>query len=232
MFSEKMMPHFSDTDALGHINNTKPPVWFEGGREPVFKLFIPDLDLKNWQLIIAKIEEDNLIGRFVKPSLNRIMDFQAEKNSSRFNSSIGPESNISGNWETAFSPDSEDDKYIAKGIFNQKGNMVTGTFRTTTGDYRYLEGELNGNELKLSTFDGAHAFLFTAEVTDSTMAGTFYSGNHWKEPFMAKRNDAFELPDANQLTFLKEGYDSVSFSFPDEKGNKVSFTDKRFTLYL
>jgi acyl-CoA thioester hydrolase len=56
MFSDKMMPHFSDTDALGHINNTKPPVWFEGGRAPIFKFFTPDLDPKKWQLIIAKIE--------------------------------------------------------------------------------------------------------------------------------------------------------------------------------
>lgn len=56
MFSEKMMPHFSDTDALGHINNTKIPVWFEGARVPIFKFFTPDLDPKKWQLIIAKIE--------------------------------------------------------------------------------------------------------------------------------------------------------------------------------
>ncbi len=56
MFSEKITPHFSDTDALGHINNTKPPVWFEGGRAPIFRLFTPDLDPKKWQLIIAKIE--------------------------------------------------------------------------------------------------------------------------------------------------------------------------------
>ncbi len=56
MFSEKLTPHFSDTDALGHINNTKPPVWFEGGRAPIFKFFTPDLDPKKWQLIIAKIE--------------------------------------------------------------------------------------------------------------------------------------------------------------------------------
>jgi len=56
MFTEKLMPRFTDTDALGHINNTKVPVWFEGAREPIFKLFVPDLDIKNWQLIIAKIE--------------------------------------------------------------------------------------------------------------------------------------------------------------------------------
>ncbi len=56
MFTEKLMPRFSDTDALGHINNTAIPVWFEGARTPVFKLFTPDLDLKKWPLIIAKIE--------------------------------------------------------------------------------------------------------------------------------------------------------------------------------
>ena len=56
MFTEKFMPRFSDTDALGHINNTKLPVWFEGAREPVFKLFMPDLNPKAWQLIIAKID--------------------------------------------------------------------------------------------------------------------------------------------------------------------------------
>ncbi|WP_159817368.1 acyl-CoA thioesterase [Colwellia sp. 20A7] len=56
MFTEKLMPRFNDTDALGHINNTTIPVWFEGGREPIFRLFIPDLDLSKWKLIIAKIE--------------------------------------------------------------------------------------------------------------------------------------------------------------------------------
>jgi len=56
MFKEILIPRFSDTDALGHINNTKVPAWFEGAREPIFKLFIPDLDPKKWQLIIAKIE--------------------------------------------------------------------------------------------------------------------------------------------------------------------------------
>ncbi len=56
MFSEKLMPRFSDTDALGHINNTLLPVWFEGARDPVFRFFMPELDTKKWQLILAKID--------------------------------------------------------------------------------------------------------------------------------------------------------------------------------
>jgi len=82
--------------------------------------------------------------------------------------------------------------------------------------------------MKLSTFDGAHAFLFTAKVTDSTMDGQFYSGNHWKEPFVAKRNEAYELPSANELTFLKDDYDGLEFSFPDENGNIISLSDERY----
>lgn len=56
MFTETFTPRFSDTDALGHINNTKVPIWFEGARTPIFKLFTPELDLNNWPLILAKID--------------------------------------------------------------------------------------------------------------------------------------------------------------------------------
>ena len=58
MFSYAVMPGFSDTDALGHINNTRLPVWFENARDPVFKIFTPDFDLKNWPLILARISVD------------------------------------------------------------------------------------------------------------------------------------------------------------------------------
>ncbi|OUR97709.1 redoxin [Flavobacteriales bacterium 33_180_T64] len=180
--------------------------------------------------IKAVVKDGTLNGSFIKESLDRVVPFFAEYGvETRFDvSHKNTAKNITGNWETMFSPDSEDDKYIAKGVFKQEGSKVSGTFRTTTGDYRYLEGVLDGNTMKLSTFDGAHAFLFTAEVTDSTMSGVFYSGNHWKEPFTAKRNKDFELPDANKLTFLNEGYDALEFTFPDVNGNQVSLSDKRF----
>jgi acyl-CoA thioester hydrolase len=56
MFSETLMPRFSETDALGHINNTALPTWFEAARTPFFRFFTPDLDCNNWKLIVAKIE--------------------------------------------------------------------------------------------------------------------------------------------------------------------------------
>ena len=44
------------TDALGHINNTVIPQWFEGARNPIFRLFSPEfnLSLSQWGLILAK----------------------------------------------------------------------------------------------------------------------------------------------------------------------------------
>ena len=56
MFTIKISPRFAETDALGHINNTVVPVWFEQARAPVFRFFTPDLDFRKWKLIVAKIE--------------------------------------------------------------------------------------------------------------------------------------------------------------------------------
>lgn len=177
--------------------------------------------------ISAKLTENGLQGNFVKPSLDRIVPFTASKGNIRFLSTQKSNINISGNWETVFSKDT-DSSYIAKGVFKQNNNKVTGTFRTTTGDYRYLEGIMDGDSLKLSTFDGAHSFLFTAKATDSTLNGFFYSGNHWKEPFTATLNNTYELPKEEELTYIKEGYQYFDFSFPDTRGRVVSLNDPEF----
>tara|TARA_R110000868_G_scaffold4211_14_gene26755 strand:- start:12176 stop:13399 length:1224 start_codon:yes stop_codon:yes gene_type:complete len=167
-------------------------------------------------------------GMFRIESLDRDVPFIATYGiSDRFNSDLPSEYFVSGIWETYFSPGTLDE-YVGKGIFVQNDNRVTGTFRTTTGDYRFLEGLVTGDSLKLSAFDGAHAFLFKAKITDTTLNGIFYSGNHFKEPFIAKRNEVFELPDEDSLTYLKKGYSQFSFSFPDTTGKIISLTDKQF----
>jgi len=178
--------------------------------------------------IAGNFTENSIKGQFIKESLDRIVPFEARHNiSERFNGNNDSKLDVTGVWETLFSPNTNDE-YVAKGIFLQENDKVTGTFRTTTGDYRYLQGIMDGDSLKLSAFDGAHAFLFTAKVTDSSMNGMFYSGNHFKEPFVAKRNDSYQLPSPDSLTFIKEGYDKLSFTFPDKNGNMISLTDEEF----
>ncbi|AKB12696.1 MAG: acyl-CoA thioesterase [Methanosarcina thermophila] len=62
MFSTIVSPRFGDIDGLGHVNNTVLPVWFEIGRNPIFRLFSPDLDLSPdvWHLILVRTEFDFL----------------------------------------------------------------------------------------------------------------------------------------------------------------------------
>ena len=182
--------------------------------------------------VIAK-DGKRITGDFIKPSLDRVVPFtmtygKKERFPELSNYEKPQSIDVSGNWETVFSPDNDEERYIAKGVFEQNGNTVTGTFRTTTGDYRYLEGTIAGTRMKLSTLDGAHAFLFTATVVGDSLTGTFYSGNHFKEPFRAKRNPNYELPDDKTLTYLKEGYDKLAFSFPDSSGKMISLDDERF----
>lgn len=178
--------------------------------------------------IAGKFTDTTITGEFINESLNRVVPFSATQGElTRFNAKQGASMNVSGIWETEFSPDTIG-SYLGKGIFTQEGNKVKGTFRTTTGDYRYLEGIMDGDLMKLSAFDGAHAFLFVAKVTDSTINGTFYSGNHFQEPFEGRRNVNFELPDADSLTFLKPGHGKFNFSFPNTEREQVSLEDAEF----
>lgn len=66
----KFLPRFNDTDALGHINNASYSTWFEEARRPVFEFFVPDLDPKKWNLILARVEIDFLAqGHYQKETV-------------------------------------------------------------------------------------------------------------------------------------------------------------------
>jgi thiol-disulfide isomerase/thioredoxin len=136
--------------------------------------------------------------------------------------------NVSGRWETDFSPNNPSDFYKAIGQFTQDNNYLSGTFMTETGDYRFLEGNMYNDSLFLSCYDGAHLFLFKAQLKNDTLFGNFWSGSHWEEPWIAYRNDDFELTNPDSLTFLKEGYDNLSFTFPNLNGDSVSLNDEKY----
>lgn len=138
------------------------------------------------------------------------------------------EVDVSGRWGVTFRDD-DGNEMNAVGEFRQERDRLFGTFLTPTGDYRYLEGDVRRRNIYLSCFDGAHAFLFKGRVLlDGTLEGDFWSGTAWHETFVAKMDDEAALPDPTRLTFLKEGYERLEFSFPDEDGNEVSLSDERF----
>ncbi len=135
--------------------------------------------------------------------------------------------NISGTWQVEFSKGT-DNEYKSIGQFQQVDNYVTGTFMTETGDFRYLEGNMYNNNLYLSCFDGAHAFLFKASFINNVLEGNFWSGSHWEEPWVASRNEKFKLTNPDSLTFLKEGFETVNFKLPNLHGDSISLSDEKY----
>ncbi len=137
---------------------------------------------------------------------------------------------IAGIWEVAFTD--EDGTEPARGEFEQTGSQVSGTFLTPTGDYRFLEGSYENGLLRLSAFDGGHAFLFHARAqADGTLDGDFWSRDTYHATWTASRVDdpqAELIPDAWELVGLNNDEGKLAFTFPDMSGFPVSLTDDRF----
>lgn len=188
-------------------------------------LHIFDANLK------ASIAGDSLNGIFVNNYAEdyRIpfkavygQDFRFEQKDS-----AATAADFSGTFDVTFLHEGDTAKAVA--LFTQSGSKVTGTFMTPTGDYRFLEGSVTANRLQLSTFDGNHLYLFHGFMqADGSIAGEFFSGKSWHEQWIAVKDENATLPDPESLTYLKEGYDRISFTFPDVNGKPVSLDDERF----
>jgi thiol-disulfide isomerase/thioredoxin len=181
----------------------------------------------------ARITRDgNLEGEWIKYYGERILrlPFKAIFNAKRFEVSSAPVANISGRWVSDFYKNGNKvSTFVAE--FKQHGSHVTGTFLDPTGDFRFLEGVVTGDSLKLSTFDGANAYLLIAKIDDKNRIsnGMFYSGATGTENWSAVRNEKAKPASGFEETKLKPGARKFNFTFPDSKtGKPVSINDKRF----
>ena len=135
---------------------------------------------------------------------------------------------VSGRWAVTFT-DEKGKRTPAVAEFKQSYHQVTGTFLLNTGDHRYLAGEVRNDELYLSAFDGAHAFLYRAKVTESgDLAGKFWSGLASVEDWVARRDEHAALADADAITSIRDDTWSFGFTFPDETGKPIALADRRF----
>jgi len=188
-----------------------------------FNMHIFDISVK------AKIEDNSLTGSYSKNfAKDYILPFKAVYGKENRFDNMKSESNFDGTWETTFT--SDDGKEIpAIGIFETEHNKLKGTFLTKTGDYRFLDGFARNDTMHLYTFDGDHIYKFMAvKKNDSILKGQFWSGKTGYKTFVSIKNPKAKLPDPNELTFLKDGYDKISFSFQGLDGKPVTLTDKKY----
>ena len=178
--------------------------------------------------ILARVDGDRWEGRWRKNYRDGYeIPFAATRGEHYLfaKSKADPATDFSGRWAVQFA----DDSLRSVGEFEQEGAQLTGSFLTSTGDYRYLAGNVLGDQMLLSAFDGEHAFLFDAkQQKDGTLQGDFWSGQNYHTTWTAERNDDATLADADQLTYLKKGYDRLAFTFPNLEGEPVSLDDPQY----
>ena len=137
-----------------------------------------------------------------------------------------PAATLEGTWNIELG--SNNAKKSTVGIFRQKGDVAEGSILTTTGDYRFLEGVVNGKEFSLSSFGGSSPYLVQGEfISDSTFEGKLVTTSIIAT-LKGKRNPEAQLPDAYDITSLKKGYSSINFSFPDLNEKNVSLSDPAY----
>ncbi len=187
-----------------------------------FTLHIFDIDVK------AKIKKNNISGTYTKNYAdNYVLPFKAAYGKKDRVNNPSTSTNFDGTWSFKFEGDDDNNKKVA--IFKADDNLLKGSILSKTGDYRFLEGTSTNKDFTLYAFDGNHLYIFKAELeNDSIFKGEYWSGKTGNKKFTAIKNENATLPDANSLTYLKEGYNGMEFSFPGLDGNPISLTDKKY----
>ena len=179
--------------------------------------------------LIAKLSDEGLSGYFRKnQGGKRGIAFDAVNgNDTRFEKKENATAALDGTWSVNLINEKDEKRYTV-GLLKQQGQDITGTILTTTGDYRYLQGVVDGDSLKLSGFSGSNPSLLLGKLQDSIhLSGEFISPGG-RVRLEAVRSDTAKLPDPYSLTYLNKGYDKLSFSFPDIEGKSVSLEDEKY----
>ncbi len=182
----------------------------------------------------AQINGDRMSGEIALARRNKVhrLPFTAQHGQAyRFFPEPAAEyTDFNGRWEVSIHVPAFDFTEHALALFTQRGSTLSGTVQTQLGDYRFLHGEVRGDELYLSTFDGGGTQLWLAkQQADGSLKGSFDSVTYGAAEWTARRNPDFQLPDPNTLTYMKEGEDRLEFRFRDLDGQVVTMNDPRFS---
>lgn len=177
-------------------------------------------------IINLKKSNDSLIGNLVHLDINRQTPVFLTRNFNVKNILVDNNYNylFNNQWKATFS-DGETKK-ISIASFTKKNNYVAGNFRTETGDYRFLQGNIVNGKLWMSTFDGAHVYYFNATITsDSILKGAFYFGPEKVKLVELVLDNDFKLKDPNKITSMVYPNEVFNFEALSLQGDSVKFSD-------
>ncbi len=183
-------------------------------------------------LLVAKVQKNKMTGyiskRLGSDMLIRQVDFVGTKaDSTRFKGKPAAVS-LGKKYKIEITSLTSGKTSPAVGVFEVNKGKATGTILTSTGDHRYLQGNVIGDSLYLSAL-GLNAYLYKAKIKgDSLIGGEILHPFAKTSTFKGVKDDNFTLPDASKLTYLKEGQKRFNFSFNNIQGKTVSLADPEF----
>lgn len=215
---------FKNKRLKGKLHNGKETIPLTNIRYSGKKLSIP---LQTYEVSLELVQKSptQLSGHWVRhnkrPKVElplkgvhgEVQRFPEEKSAPKFS--------LSGRWSVTLTED-DNKKSMGVVVFEQKDSHLSGSILTSTGDYRYFEGFVSGNDFKAASFDGMYNYLFTGTAKNGKLKAQILS--NFKTNLEGKLDPKAELPDAYAQTKLP----ALTFSFPDLQGKPVTLKDKTF----
>ena len=188
----------SKTSAVVTIYNAKEEIIIDNVIIKNDSVFIPmyvfDAELK------AVYKNGMLDGEWHKNYKNtQGPKFTARLDLPRFNETTSaPNNRIENRWDITFTqPNGQSSKAV--GLFTQSESKIEGTILTEVGDFRYFEGVAFDDSVKMSSFDGVHAFMMLGNYDTGTWTGEFHYESGYSEKWTASYNEEATLPNPFSL---------------------------------
>lgn len=140
----------------------------------------------------------------------------------RFQEKLVPSKlDLNGKWSINLI-DEQDKKSKGVLIFEQNNHKITGSILSPTGDYRFFEGVISGNEFMAASFDGVYNYLLKGEVNDGKLVAKILS--NYVVKIDGVKDTSASLPNAYEQTQIQ----NLEFEFPDLNGKTISLKDEKF----
>lgn len=148
-----------------------------------------------------KLDGDTLDGEWVRTNKE---DYRVALKGERINSpdwlvkyqNEKPDYQLGGNWKVKWDTDKE-----GLGVFTQNGNRLKGSILTNTGDYRFLEGYIEKDLVRLYGFDGVFSFIFELKLQSSKFfSGNMLSGKSYQTSIQGVKDPHYALSDPLNMT--------------------------------
>lgn len=135
---------------------------------------------------------------------------------------LKPKLELDGKWAVEIRDESSMIPQPGVVVFKQNGNHLTGSILTPTGDMRYMEGYVSGNDFEMASFDGMFNYIFKGTILGGKLQALML--NNFVTRFNGKKDPNAVLPDAYGATKVNE----LDFNFKDVDGNTVKLKDPKF----